>query len=113
MDRNIYLNKISLEEAKHRIEQAILEGKITLKQRSEWLPVEESLGRVTSEAVYARRSSLHYTAAAMDGIVVHSEDTKNASENSPVILSREKDFLYVNTPYRSYPGSTGRMYPSR
>jgi len=97
VDRNIYLNKISLEEAKHRIEQAILEGKITLKQRSEWLPVEESLGRVTSEAVYARRSSLHYTAAAMDGIVVHSEDTKNASENNPVILSREKDFLYVNT----------------
>jgi len=96
-NRNIYLNKISLEEAKHRIEQAILEGKITLKQRSEWLPVEESLGRITSEAVYARRSSLHYTAAAMDGIVVHSEDTKNASENNPVILTREKDFLYVNT----------------
>jgi putative molybdopterin biosynthesis protein len=99
MDRNIYLNKISLEEAKKRIEQAILEGKIVLRQKSEWHMVEESLGRVTSEPVYAKRSSLHYTAAAMDGIVVHSRDTENASESNPVILNRKKDFLYVNTGY--------------
>lgn len=97
MKRNIYLNKISLEEAKQKIDKAILEGKILLNSKKELLPVEESLARVTSEAVYAKRSSLHYTAAAMDGIAVHSGDTENASENNPIMLTYKKDFLYVNT----------------
>ncbi len=95
--RNIYLQKVSLQEAKQKIEQAILGGKITWKYKSEWLASERSLGRVTSEAVYARRSSLHYTAAAMDGIAVHTVDTENASESRPVLLSLERDFVYVNT----------------
>ncbi len=97
MERNIYLNKISLEEAKQKIDKAILEGKLLLNSKKELLPVEESLARVTSEAVYAKRSSLHYTAAAMDGIAVHSGDTENASENNPIMLTYKKDFLYVNT----------------
>ncbi len=97
LNRNIYLNKISLAEAKQKLREAISEGKIVLKQKSEWLPLEEALGRITAEAVYARRSSLHYAASAMDGIAVHSQDTENASESNPVILTHQKDFVYVNT----------------
>jgi putative molybdopterin biosynthesis protein len=97
MERNIYLNKISLEEAKQKIAQAITEGLIKLNLKNELLPVEESLDRITSEPVFAKRSSLHYTAAAMDGIVVHSKSTENASERNPIILTYMKDFLYVNT----------------
>jgi len=97
MERNIYLNKISLEEAKQKIDKAILEGKFLLSSKNELLPVEESLARVTSEAIYAKRSSLHYTASAMDGIAVHSKSTENASERNPVILTYKKDFLHVNT----------------
>src|SRR6056297_1770926 len=97
MERNVYLNKISLEEAKGKINRAILDRKILLNSKSELMSVEESLARVTSEAVYAKRSSLHYTAAAMDGIAVHSGDTENASENNPIMLTYKKDFLYVNT----------------
>ncbi len=95
--RNIYLSKISLEEAKERINKAITEGLITLNLKDEYIPVEESLARVTSEAVFARRSSLHYTAAAMDGIAVHSRNTGNATENNPVILNHKRDFTYINT----------------
>ncbi|HKK83787.1 MAG TPA: molybdopterin biosynthesis protein, partial [Atribacterota bacterium] len=97
MERNVYLNKISLEEAKGKINKSILDRKILLNSKSELIPVEESLGRVTYEAIYARRSSLHYTASAMDGIAVHSKSTENASERNPVILTDKKDFLYVNT----------------
>lgn len=97
MERNIYLSKISLGEAKQRIDKAIKEERIILKHKSEWIPVEKSFNRITSEAVYAQRSSLHYTASAMDGIALHSSDTKNASENSPIILTYKKDFFYVNT----------------
>ena len=97
MERNIYLNKISLEEAKEKINKSILDRKILLNLESELVPVEESLGRVTCEAVYAKRSSLHYTASAMDGIAVHSKSTENASERNPVILTYKKDFLYLNT----------------
>jgi putative molybdopterin biosynthesis protein len=97
MKRNIYLSKISLEEAKQKIEKAVTEGLIRLNTKHETLPVEKSLARVTSEAVFARRSSLHYTASAMDGIAVHSRSTENASEKNPIILTNMKDFLYVNT----------------
>lgn len=97
MERNVYLNKISLEEAKEKINKSILDRKILLNLESELVPVEESLGRVTCEAVYAKRSSLHYTASAMDGIAVHSKRTENASERNPVILTYKKDFLYLNT----------------
>ena len=97
MKRSIYLNKISLEEAKERIEKAISQGSIALNCKDELIPVEESLTRVTSEAIFARRSSLHYTAAAMDGIAVHSKKTENASENNPIILTNKEDFSHINT----------------
>jgi len=97
MKRNIYLNKTSLHEAKKRISNAIREEKIIFKQKSETIAIDKSLDRVTSDAVYAKRSSLHYTAAAMDGIAVHSSDTGNASEKNPIILTKEKDFFYINT----------------
>ena len=96
-ERNIYLSKISLEEAKKIIDEAILKGDILLNSKEEMLPVEKSLDRITSDAVFAKRSSLHYTAAAMDGIAVKSHSTENASERNPIILTNKKDFVYINT----------------
>ena len=89
MDRNIYLSKITLKEAKQKIEEAILGKKIIFKQESELIPVKEALDRITAEPAYARRSSLHYAAVAMDGIAVRSQDTSNATESSPVVLTTE------------------------
>lgn len=97
VERNIYLNKVSLKEAKEKIEKAIMDGNILLSAKAESLPVSDVLDRITSEAIFAKRSSLHYTAAAMDGIAVHSSITKNASENNPTILTFKKDFIYINT----------------
>ncbi|HEY7321922.1 MAG TPA: molybdopterin biosynthesis protein, partial [Candidatus Binatia bacterium] len=43
-------------------------------------PVENALNRVTAEPVFAKISSPHYHAAAMDGICVRAEDTFGATE---------------------------------
>jgi putative molybdopterin biosynthesis protein len=50
------------------------------------LPVDQAIGRVTAEPVWATRSSPPFDAAAMDGIAVHSADTIGASETSPARL---------------------------
>jgi len=50
--------------------------------------VEDALGRVTAEPVWARRSSPAFPAAAMDGIAVASQDTGAAREADPLRLAR-------------------------
>ncbi len=48
--------------------------------------LEDALGRVTAEPVWATRSSPPFDAAGMDGIAVRAADTVGASETSPVYL---------------------------
>jgi putative molybdopterin biosynthesis protein len=50
------------------------------------LTLDQAVGRVTAEPVWATRSSPPFDAAAMDGIAVHSAETVGASETSPVRL---------------------------
>jgi molybdopterin molybdotransferase/putative molybdopterin biosynthesis protein len=50
------------------------------------LPLDQAVGRVTAEPVWAQTSSPPFDAAAMDGIAVHAADTIGASETSPVRL---------------------------
>jgi molybdopterin molybdotransferase/putative molybdopterin biosynthesis protein len=54
------------------------------------VPLDRAVGRVTAEAVWARRSSPPFDAAAMDGIAVRAADTVGAAETSPVVLGPEK-----------------------
>jgi putative molybdopterin biosynthesis protein len=51
--------------------------------------LDQAVGRVTAEAVWARRSSPPFDAAAMDGIAVRAADTVGAAETSPVLLGPE------------------------
>src|SRR5215211_5763980 len=50
------------------------------------LPLEQAVGRVTAEPVWARTSSPPFDAAAMDGIAVRASDTVGAGETTPVRL---------------------------
>jgi putative molybdopterin biosynthesis protein len=50
------------------------------------LSLDEAVGRVTAEPVWARTSSPPFDAAAMDGIAVRAADTVGASETTPVRL---------------------------
>jgi putative molybdopterin biosynthesis protein len=59
-------------------------------------PLEEAVGRVTAEPVWARRSSPPFDAAAMDGIALRAADTIGAGETSPVRL-RPDQYDVVDT----------------
>jgi putative molybdopterin biosynthesis protein len=92
--RNLYLSNVPVEEALSKYLSA-LEGHLVPK--FEKIPVEESLDRVTSKAVYAILSSPLYDAAAMDGIAVKASVTAGARESSPLVLKLGEDFITVNT----------------
>ena len=51
------------------------------------VPVQQAVGRVTAEAVWARRSSPAFDSAAMDGIAVRAADVVTATETAPVLLA--------------------------
>lgn len=90
--KHAYLDNIEIENAL---------DKFTLQQghvlSSEEIPVTKALGRITSQAVYAKISSPHYNACAMDGIALLASSTFNATETNPVILIEGTDFLRVDT----------------
>ncbi len=53
------------------------------------LGLEDAVGRVTAEAVWARRSSPPFDAAAMDGIAVQAVGTLGAGEITPLLLEAD------------------------
>ncbi|MCS6844114.1 MAG: molybdopterin biosynthesis protein [Caldilineales bacterium] len=96
-DETLYLHDVALEEAIARwyalLEQANALGTLP----SETLPVAECAGRVTAAPVWARISSPHYHAAAMDGYAVAAEATLGATETSPRRLALGSEAHYVDT----------------
>lgn len=93
MKRNLYLSVQEKERALSRFIDAFSH----IRPGKERIPVVESLGRMTAEAVYARYSSPSYNSCAMDGIAVVSSHTKGASESTPLRLIYGKDYLDVDT----------------
>lgn len=90
--RTTYIDNIDLAIAQEKYNEVV-----HVQPTVETIPVEESLGRVTSEAVHAIYSSPFYNASAMDGIAVIVERTYGATDMSPVTLTEGEDFAYVNT----------------
>jgi putative molybdopterin biosynthesis protein len=100
---SIYLHDIPLPEAVARFQQA-------LEAAGEWglLGVEvigldeNAVGRVLAEPVWAKISSPHYHASAMDGFAVRAQDTSGAALNAPVLLTcgravEAKQAAYLDT----------------
>jgi putative molybdopterin biosynthesis protein len=94
--RRVYLTDIPLEEARARWTGILRERGLLEPLAGEAVPVLDSCGRVTAEAVLAARSVPHYHAAAMDGIAVRAVDTFGASETAPVRLHPGR-YVPVNT----------------
>lgn len=90
-----YLENVELEEAIRIYTETIKKTGVALK--TEEIPVKDSLGRITSEAVFANISAPHYNACAMDGIAVFARDTFGATETTPVILRKDIEFERVDT----------------
>jgi putative molybdopterin biosynthesis protein len=95
---SIYLHDIPLAEAQKRLEKALQDAGLWGILGVEEIPLDEfAQGRVLSEPVWARISSPHYHASAMDGFAVRSADTAGAMLNSPVSLKVDRQAAYVDT----------------
>ena len=68
-----------------------------LRTGAEDISVEDSWGRVTAVPIFANMSAPTYHSAAMDGIVVRSEDTYGTTERNPKILKIGEEAAWINT----------------
>src|ERR1051325_478165 len=95
--REMYLEDIPLEEALARFWTALEDAGALTPLPAETVEVEQALGRVTAEPIFARQSVPHYHAAAMDGIAVRAIDTLGASETAPRDLVVGTQATWVDT----------------
>lgn len=86
-NRNIYLDNYILEDAINSYVKNINEN-ITFKTKK--IAVKDSVGYITSNELYAISSSPNYNASAMDGISTDYKLLEDASENNPVILTKDQ-----------------------
>ena len=95
---SVYLHDIPLEEARRRFEEALQQAGLDGVLGTETIPLDDrAVGRVLAEPVWARISSPHYHAAAMDGFALRSADTTGAMPATPVTLRYGEHVQYVDT----------------
>lgn len=85
-ERNFYLHDVALSEALTSWHAALDAEHLLQPLESEVVPLDRALGRVTAAPVWAKISSPHYHAAAMDGYAVRAEETRGATETNPLLL---------------------------
>ena len=95
--RSYYLEDIPLAEAERKFEAALTSAGALGPATSESIALDLAHGRVTDGPVWARSSSPHYDASAMDGVAVRSRDTVGATETSPVRLAVGDQAAWVDT----------------
>jgi putative molybdopterin biosynthesis protein len=95
--QDYYLNDIPREEAWERFCRALTDAGLFQQLDSETLPLEQALGRTSASPIWARRSSPHYHASAMDGYALRSADTAGVSDRNPKELHVGQDCVYIDT----------------
>ena len=95
---SVYLHDIPLPEAKVRFRQALEDAGLWCRLGAEQIPLDEyALDRVLTEPVWAKISSPHYHASAMDGFAVRAVETKAAGPSTPVTLLYSAQTVYIDT----------------
>ncbi|GAP15193.1 molybdopterin molybdochelatase [Longilinea arvoryzae] len=95
---SVYLHDIPLADAQKRLQQALKEAGLWKILGMEEIPLDEkAVGRVTAEPVWAKISSPHYHASAMDGFALRAEKTVGAMPTAPVTLEIGPQAQYVDT----------------
>ncbi len=98
MKRNVYLDEAPLDQAVQAFFAALDGRRVVGTLPGEPVPVDvAAMGRITAEPVFARISSPHYHACAMDGAAVKSDSTFAASERRPVTLRLDEDAVMADT----------------
>jgi putative molybdopterin biosynthesis protein len=95
---SVYLHDIPLEQAQQRFREALERGGLAGTLGSEYLPLDEKIiGRLLADPVWAKISSPHYHASAMDGYAVRAEETSGAMITAPLTLVCGKSAEYLDT----------------
>lgn len=113
-EQDIFLHDISLDEAWDRFTVALQAAGRWEPLSGELIPVAEAVGRVTAGPIWARFSSPHYHASAMDGYAVRSRDTEGATETRPVelqVISPGMEGILDQVPRPAQPVNTGHPLP--
>ena len=95
-ERTIFLEDVPLEVARARFDDALAKAGLR-NDRQESLALDDALGRVTAAPAFARLSSPHYHACAMDGIAVAAARTSAARETEPLVLAIGSEAFFVDT----------------
>ena len=91
---SVYLHDIPLNEARARLEQALKKaGRDCLLGVEELRLDEHCVGRVLAEPVWAKISSPHYHASAMDGFALCAAATSRAMIVSPARHSANRAII--------------------
>ncbi len=94
----VYLHDIPLPEAQKRLQEALQSAGLWRVLGAEEIPLNEhAVGRVLAQPVWARISSPHYHASAMDGFAVQARQTDGASQTNPLTLIYGHQAVYVDT----------------
>ncbi len=94
MKRQVYLSMKTLQEAKELFFSRFGRDKRT---DMETISIEDALGRIIVEPVFAKRSCPSFHSAAMDGIAVRAEETYGTTEKYPRTLKVGRDAVWINT----------------
>ena len=95
---SVYLHDIPLSQARARLREALQDANLWRVLGTESIPLDENaLGRVTVEPIWAKVSSPHYHASAMDGFAVRAVSTNGAMPSTPVMLWIGPDAQSVDT----------------
>jgi putative molybdopterin biosynthesis protein len=97
LERQRYLQNVPREEALSLYMERLAAMGALAPGQPERIPVDRAVGRVTAAPVFARISSPHYHASAMDGIAVNAESTFGANETRPVSLALGVEAFVVDT----------------
>jgi putative molybdopterin biosynthesis protein len=97
MRRKYYLEDLPLDAAWQRFHAALDRAEAGRALPAERVSLAEAGGRITAEPVWARLSSPHYHAAAMDGIAVRAADTVGATETTPRQLIIGQQARWIDT----------------
>jgi putative molybdopterin biosynthesis protein len=97
LERQRYLQNMPREEALSLYMERLAAMGALAPGQPERIPVDRAVGRVTAAPVFARISSPHYHASAMDGIAVNAESTFGANETRPVRLVLGVEAFVVDT----------------
>jgi len=94
----MYLEDIPLPEANARLKSALVKVKLWGVLGVEKIPLNVSaIGRILAEPVWAKLSSPHYHASAMDGFAVRAVETEGAMPTQPITLLTGEEVVYIDT----------------